>query len=113
MSLKPEIYLYLISEGEDGPVKIGMAHSPSFRLRALQIGNPRRLKLAASWGILLRSEGSRAEAHIHRIMRRCSIHCGGEWYRISEKDGRELIEAAIRDTKINFVEINSEWMDAA
>lgn len=43
----PELqkYVYFIQEGDDGPVKIGSAYSPAYRLGTLQTGNPRRLHI--------------------------------------------------------------------
>lgn len=38
-------FVYVISEGEDGPLKIGKAKDPIGRLRTMQTGNSRRLKL--------------------------------------------------------------------
>lgn len=38
-------FVYFIIEGEDGPVKIGQAKNPIQRLRSLQTGNARPLKI--------------------------------------------------------------------
>lgn len=38
-------YVYFIGEEDSGPVKIGSAKNPITRLRSLQVGNPRRLRL--------------------------------------------------------------------
>lgn len=38
-------YVYFIGEGDDGPVKIGSAKDPITRLRQMQTGNSRRLKV--------------------------------------------------------------------
>lgn len=38
-------FVYLIGEENDGPVKIGFAADPIRRLRELQTGNPRRLRI--------------------------------------------------------------------
>ncbi len=38
-------FVYVISEGEGGPLKIGKAKDPISRLRTMQTGNSRRLKL--------------------------------------------------------------------
>jgi hypothetical protein len=38
-------YVYFIGEEDDGPVKIGTAKDPIARLRSLQVGNPRRLRV--------------------------------------------------------------------
>ncbi len=38
-------FVYLIGEEDDGPVKIGLAADPIKRLRAMQTGNSRRLRV--------------------------------------------------------------------
>lgn len=38
-------FVYFIGEPDDGPVKIGVAKCPIARLRGMQTGNPRRLKV--------------------------------------------------------------------
>jgi hypothetical protein len=38
-------FVYFIGEDDDGPVKIGVAKDPISRLRAMQTGNPRRLRV--------------------------------------------------------------------
>lgn len=38
-------YLYFVGEEDEGPLKIGTAKDPVGRLRDLQVGNPRRLKI--------------------------------------------------------------------
>lgn len=38
-------FVYLIGEVGDGPIKVGLAKDPIARLRSMQTGNPRRLRL--------------------------------------------------------------------
>jgi hypothetical protein len=38
-------FIYLIGEDTDGPVKIGLSKDPISRLRSMQTGNPRRLRI--------------------------------------------------------------------
>lgn len=38
-------FVYLIGEPDDGPLKIGMSKDPIGRLRTMQTGNPRRLRI--------------------------------------------------------------------
>lgn len=38
-------FVYFISEGEDGPIKIGKAKDPVQRVRTMQTGNSRRLRI--------------------------------------------------------------------
>lgn len=44
-------YLYIIAQGEGGPVKVGISADPEPRLRQLQTGNPRRLSLVGVWDV--------------------------------------------------------------
>lgn len=44
-----ENHLYIISEGPDGPVKIGRSKSVHSRLSSLQTGNARNLRILAAW----------------------------------------------------------------
>ena len=38
-------FVYFVGEEDDGPVKIGVAKDPISRLRGMQTGNPRRLRI--------------------------------------------------------------------
>lgn len=38
-------FLYIVGEANDGPLKIGYSKDPISRLRTMQTGNPRRLKI--------------------------------------------------------------------
>lgn len=38
-------FVYLIGEPDDGPIKIGFSKDPIGRLRSMQTGNPRRLRM--------------------------------------------------------------------
>lgn len=38
-------FVYVAGEGDDGPVKVGVAKDPVKRIRGMQTGNPRRLRL--------------------------------------------------------------------
>lgn len=75
-------YLYLISEGEEGPVKIGFSGSPVSRLGTLQTGNPRPLRLVASY-CFLRNDAILAETMLHEELDHWSIT--GEWFDLSEE----------------------------
>lgn len=41
----PESFVYFIQQGDDGPVKIGVAVDPESRRRILQVGNPAELHI--------------------------------------------------------------------
>lgn len=68
-------HLYVIQEGDNGPLKIGIAGHPNRRLGMLQSGNYRRLYLRAVY------EGTdtackQIEHYAHRAFERA----GGEWF---------------------------------
>ncbi len=60
-------FVYLIGE-EDGPVKIGTATNPIKRLRTMQTGNPRRLRV--EWALI---GDRRLERMLHRLWRPFAI----------------------------------------
>jgi hypothetical protein len=76
--------LYLISEGPNGPVKIGWSRNSAARLTALQTGNPRRLRLLAAFE-MEKDEAIRAEDFLHSELDVFELRLTGEWFDISEK----------------------------
>lgn len=85
--------LYVIQEGDDGPVKVGMADHPYRRLSTHQTGNPRPLALRAVY------EGERGDC---RALEKAFFlafghqHIRGEWYSV----GADLAIAFLK----NFVD---------
>lgn len=79
------VYVYFIGEEDGGALKIGLAKDPIKRLRGLQTGNPRRLRIE---NLLV---GDRAtEALLHEMWEQFAIHSDGskaggapgtEWFR--------------------------------
>jgi len=75
-------HLYIISEGPDGPVKIGRTISaPSARLASLQTGNPRPLHIYRSY-VLPCDEVIAAERELHEELNLFGLI--GEWFEIPE-----------------------------
>jgi len=68
-------YLYFIQEGHNGPVKIGKADNVERRMIELQIGNPERLHLLATFPM----EDGLSEEEAHGLLRDYRIR--GEWYK--------------------------------
>jgi hypothetical protein len=97
--LSGKTYIYIISEGEAGPVKIGRSRNPDFRLADLQIGNPRKLRLFCTWEIEKHGIAYRLEEWIYKTLRPSSIYCGGEWFGISEVVAEQVVDAAIADCR--------------
>lgn len=71
--LKPPSFVYVIQAKGDTPIKVGVAKDVHARMRTLQTGNPRPLRL------LYALPGAHAlEATFHRKLRRSRL-CG-EWF---------------------------------
>ena len=80
--------LYIISEGPDGPVKIGRSFSAKSRLATLQTGNARPLKIAAAYTMPM-DEVIEAEQYLHEELGRHALV--GEWFELSEDFMREYM----------------------
>lgn len=77
--------LYLISEGPCGPIKVGLSTNPRSRLLDLQIGNPRPLRILATYK-MEREEVYRAERFLHEELEvMFPRRLVGEWFDISEE----------------------------
>jgi hypothetical protein len=87
--------LYFIQEGEDGPIKIGRG-DPQGRLKGLQTGNPRVLRIRAH----VPNEGY-TEIFWHAVFADARIR--GEWF-----EPRPELCAAIK-----WVEKGEDWADEA
>jgi hypothetical protein len=87
-SIKPEFWkkeqeawgfarenLYLVREGEDGALKIGIAGHPVRRLASLQCGNHRKLNLVAVY-----SGSAAACMAVERYVLRHFGPTSGEWF---------------------------------
>ena len=80
-------HVYIIAESKISPVKIGVAGSLNGRLRELQIGNPRRLRLLYSIEVGGHRRARRVESMVHAL---CAEHrIRGEWFK------REAVKIAI------------------
>lgn len=82
-------YVYIISEGANGPVKIGMANNPGWRVCELQTGNPRKLRLVDTWAMFTRQEAFDVERLIRDALKDERIT--GEWYAISEAEALTIV----------------------
>jgi hypothetical protein len=74
-------HLYVISEGREGPIKIGRSKSPPARVDSLQTGNPRSLMLVFWWK-LDDDDAREAEHTLHDELKEFRL-CG-EWFDLSE-----------------------------
>lgn len=85
------MYVYVISEGVDGPCKIGFGQNPLARLEACRIGNPRPLRIAFQCASI-RPRYVERIAHVMLAGKRVS----GEWFWISEVEAQRLVLIAAR-----------------
>jgi hypothetical protein len=65
--------IYFVQVGEDGPIKIGRAHSPRSRLASLQTASPVPLRLLGQF-----DGNARDERHLHRLF--AHVRLRGEWF---------------------------------
>ena len=71
-------FVYIASEGPNGPIKIGHGTDAVARRAALQTGNPRKLRLLGWWLVAGKASAVEAERLLHEELsyRRIS----GEWF---------------------------------
>lgn len=67
--------VYFVQAGPDGPIKIGITTALDSRLRTLQTGSPRRLRLLHT-----ESGGRQRELAFHRRWARHRLRGDGEWF---------------------------------
>lgn len=99
-------FVYLIQEGDDGPIKIGAAHDPQKRAAMLQCGNPRELRIAR----LLLGD-SETEHHLHAFWRP-SAHIRGEWF--GQGHEQAILKSADRIAQAQieaYRQGNRQWAD--
>ncbi len=71
-------FLYIISEGDAGPIKVGVSNSHESRLCSLQSGNSKPLRLDFTLPFASRDEAFRAEGIVHKFLSETSMV--GEWF---------------------------------
>lgn len=83
--MKSTHYVYFIREHKvhrnhkgTYAVKIGVSKSPEKRLKVMQTGNPRKLKVAAQLGPFSKAEAYRLERQMHQNFSRWRLV--GEWF---------------------------------
>lgn len=86
-------YLYIISEGETGPVKIGISDQPSRRLPMLQTGNPRPLAVVWCRKFSNRSGAAAAERDVHIFLG--DLRTLGEWFAIDQSNAIAATEGCL------------------
>jgi hypothetical protein len=86
--------LYIIGASAAGPLKIGIGRDPSRRLRELQTGNPKRLRVLYARTSL--SNAASAESLTHQRLR--ALRILGEWFDVSLPEAISAIEAVADST---------------
>ena len=89
-------YVYCVGEGADGPVKIGTAKDPIARLRQMQTGNSRPLKIEH-----LILGDSEVERLLHEIWR--DDRLTGEWFRPEVRERLYPVMSTARLRQISYV----------
>lgn len=74
-------FVYIISDSEAGPVKIGRSNSPFTRKGGLQVGNPSTLYVFAT---IQCKDAEDVERRLH--LRFVNRHIRGEWFSVSPKE---------------------------
>lgn len=100
-------FVYFIQEGDDGPVKIGEAFDPASRLRDLQCGNPRTLKLQA---VVFATDQTEDRLHMKWVDARVR----GEWFQSDiliqiATDVQRLQIEAVGTRPMHDVAFMAEW----
>lgn len=84
-------FVYFIGEENDGPIKIGVAKDPISRLRAMQTGNPRRLRIEQ----VLIGHGT-LEKLLHELWEPFAIKSARAQGKVGVAPGTEWFQPAVR-----------------
>lgn len=82
-------HLYLVQEGDDGPVKVGIARNAIWRVSSLRGGNPRTLNLRAVWEFPDRPSVLKAERDVQA--RFAGARLVGEWFNAAPEAIRDYV----------------------
>jgi hypothetical protein len=88
-------YVYLISESDEGPVKVGVAGNPYARIRELQTGNPKRLRLVHTWALFDRPGAFTVERLVLEEM--SEYRLSGEWIDADEFGMKAVVSRHVED----------------
>jgi hypothetical protein len=93
--------IYLIQEEMSGPIKIGRSASTENRLKTLQTGNPRALRVVQIY-TLSADDAVEAEARLHSELGHSRL-CG-EWFDINEQFVTSYLPDFFRSAGLEFIE---------
>lgn len=74
----PHCFVYFISDGEN--TKIGIAKNLIKRLEALQVGNPKKLKIVSFAPCATENSAREIEKYLHKSLDCCRLE--GEWFKL-------------------------------
>jgi len=83
--------LYVMG-AEGGPMKIGLAKMPERRLRSVQTGHARPVRLLASWPVPL-DKARDIELRARWLLREKRAH--GEWFTVGAREATQAAKAAV------------------
>jgi hypothetical protein len=86
-------FIYIISVGDDGPIKVGISYSPTRRLAQLQTGCPNVLDLRWCQKLDSDKKAREAEAAVHKEME--EFRLAGEWFDVIPGFARCWVEDII------------------
>ena len=69
-------WVYVMSDGEF--VKIGFSKNPKKRIKAVQSGNPKQLKIPLKWQVIGRNNAKKLESKLHKTYGQ--LRKKGEWF---------------------------------
>lgn len=87
--------VYVVVEQGTDYCKIGMGVCSDRRLIELQIGNPRRLQLAATFELGDVATAARIERRVHSLL--AEYRHQGEWFKVSSDQARASITQALAE----------------
>lgn len=97
------MYVYIIQSGtsKKSPVKIGMSDDPEKRIKQLQTGNPRILRIIISIKCNSRQHAFELEKTLHRMLERNNIL--NEWFFVKKKSLLETINRFANNPELSQV----------
>jgi hypothetical protein len=104
--------VYAITDG-DGRCKIGKAVDIKKRMKQLQTGNPKQLRLAAYLRCGCASLAIRAESASHRALDGCRLY--GEWFKCDVHTALQALYeggSAVGIERHPVMLVSDEWMEA-
>lgn len=86
--------VYVIVDGK-GRLKVGVSQNVQRRLQAIQLTNPLRLWVSATWA--RPADAFAVESEAHRLLARYRMT--GEWFRVGRGVAVKAVERAIRNVE--------------